>query len=90
MAWKVVKNVHAAEYDNDGIEDEEERTVCENAERIATAAFWVPSAEKFYVVVRREYFLECMTWRPGSVLDCFVACCRSDERKSEMLIGMGV
>lgn len=84
VAWKVVKSVHAAGFDNERIENDEGRAVCENSERVATVAFWVQSAESLSLAVREEYFLQNTTRRLESVLGCFVASCSPNERPFEI------
>lgn len=54
MAWEVVKDVYAAEFDNDGLGEEEGRAVFEHSERKETVALWAPSAEKLYLAVGRS------------------------------------
>lgn len=56
MAREVVRDVPAAEFDSDGMKDEEGRAGCVSLEKVGTVAFWVPSAEKLYLVVREKYF----------------------------------
>lgn len=77
--------MHAAEFDTDGMGNEEERAVCVESERVVTVAMWVPSAERLYLAVREENFSESMTRRLGAVLDCFQASCSADEWSLGML-----
>lgn len=84
-AWQVVKNVHAGKLDNDGLGGGNGRAMYGKLERTATVALWIPSAEKLYLAVRDKYPLKNMTRRPRVVLNCLVACCRSDDGMFEML-----
>lgn len=76
---KPVQNVHAAEFNDDGIGDEDERALDGNAERIATAVPRLPSAQNLCLAVRKKYFLGNTKRRLGSVLDCFAPSCSPDE-----------
>lgn len=60
-ARKAVKDVHAVDPSSDGIRDEEERLVCGILEKIGTMAMRVSPAEKLYLPVRKECYLEYMT-----------------------------
>lgn len=80
-----LKDVHAAEFDIVGKENEERRAVCESSEGLPTVALWVPCAKKLYSAVRKKYIAESMTKRLGAVLDCYVACRQPDERMFEFL-----
>lgn len=46
---------------------------------------WVLSAERIYLAVRKEYFLENMKRWPEAVLDCFVGSRRRDELSLKIL-----
>lgn len=48
VACKVVNDIHAAEFDSDGMADDEGKAVRGNSERVQIAAVWVPSAKKLY------------------------------------------
>lgn len=52
MAWEALKDIHAAEFDNDGMGDGKERAMCGNSEGLATVALLVVFAERFYLAVR--------------------------------------
>lgn len=80
-----MKNVQAAESDDDRRGDEEPYAVCGDSERTVSVTLWVLFAEKGDLAVRGEYFLELMTGRPGAVSNCYVARCRPSERVFEML-----
>lgn len=70
-----MRDVHAAELDNDGMREEEERRLCGSSERLTTVPLWVFFAEKLYLEKRDNYLLENMTRRLGIVVNRFGASC---------------
>lgn len=82
---EAAKDVHAAEFEASGTGYEKRRAMRGYSQGIATMALWLRCAERLYLAVRVEYFLENVTRRIGAVLDYFVACRRPDERTFEVL-----
>lgn len=85
VTWEAVKDMSAAKFDIDGMEIEVGSGVCGSSEKVAVAALWVSPAEKLYLAMRENYFLENVMRRLGAVRRCFVAPCGRDERLFEML-----
>lgn len=52
VAWKAVKDVHAAELCKRGMRDEDGEAMCESLERIANVALQIPSVQNMYLAVR--------------------------------------
>lgn len=90
VTCKNVKDVDTANFNNEGMGAEGVRAVCGISERVATLSLGVPYVEKFYLAIRKKYYLNSVNRRTGTVLDCFVACCQPDEKMFEMKSRMGV
>lgn len=58
VAWKAVRDVYAAKFDNIDMRDDEGRAVCANSKSIATVTVGVLSTDKLYLAVREEYVLD--------------------------------
>lgn len=56
VAWEAVRNVHAVEFENDGIRNLMRRAMCGISEKTATLALWVSSVEKLYLAVPESHF----------------------------------
>lgn len=52
----MVKNLHAAEFDNDAVGDEERRTTCTSSKTVGVVTLWIPYAEKLCLAVGRNTF----------------------------------
>lgn len=87
---KTVRDVHTLQFDYDGMRAEEKRAGCRNFGKTATVALGLISAEKLYLAVRRECFLEKMTERLAAVLNCPVALCSPYEKMNERLKSTGL
>lgn len=85
-----MKDLCAAEFNNNYMDNKERRAVCGSLERVRTVAVLRLSAKKVYLALHEEYFWKNMRRRLGAILDCLAAFFSTNKRSVEMLEKIGM
>lgn len=48
VTWELVKNVHVAKFQSNGMKDKERRAVRVSSELVPTVTFWIPFEKRLY------------------------------------------